>query len=152
VSLIPPFFFLVRGTLLYDSLSYFEAENAKSPPEQQKRFPDFFSSKIFLRSMLNIPSDIPQFKVVLCGDGGTGKTTLVNKHKTGEFRRAYIPSVGATVIPLDWYTSYGRVVLKIWDTVSTEGSPTHPLRLDKRSYQCSAMLISMFTMTLSYPF
>lgn len=36
-----------------------------------------------------VPSTIPSFKVVLCGDGGTGKTTLVSKHKTGEFRKIY---------------------------------------------------------------
>ena len=26
----------------------------------------------------------PEFKLVLCGDGGVGKTTLVKRHLTGE--------------------------------------------------------------------
>ncbi len=103
--------------------------------------------------MLNIPADIPQFKVVLCGDGGTGKTTLVNKHKTGEFRRAYIrkacrllqtysaASVGATVIPLDWYTNYGRVVLKIWDTVSTHTPTTHATGWTREAFHASRCLL-----------
>lgn len=52
--------------------------------------PGLVFSFIYSYSMTDIPSTVPQFKVVLCGDGGTGKTTLVNKHKNGEFRRAYI--------------------------------------------------------------
>lgn len=30
---------------------------------------------------------IPEFKCVLIGDGGVGKTTFVKRHKTGEFEK-----------------------------------------------------------------
>ena len=33
---------------------------------------------------------VPQFKIVLIGDGGVGKTTFVKRHKTGEFEKKYV--------------------------------------------------------------
>ena len=36
---------------------------------------------------------MPTWKLLLVGDGGTGKTTFVKRHRTGEFEKKYI--VGA---------------------------------------------------------
>jgi GTP-binding nuclear protein Ran len=34
--------------------------------------------------------DIPEFKLILVGDGGVGKTTFVKRHLTGEFEKKYV--------------------------------------------------------------
>ena len=33
---------------------------------------------------------IPEFKLILVGDGGVGKTTFVKRHLTGEFEKRYV--------------------------------------------------------------
>jgi GTP-binding nuclear protein Ran len=33
---------------------------------------------------------IPEFKLILVGDGGVGKTTFVKRHLTGEFEKKYV--------------------------------------------------------------
>jgi len=42
-------------------------------------------------------AEVPEFKLVLIGDGGVGKTTFVKRHKTGEFGKMYVPTMGAEV-------------------------------------------------------
>ena len=37
------------------------------------------------------------FKLVLVGDGGTGKTTFVKRHQTGEFEKKYVGESHAVV-------------------------------------------------------
>ena len=36
---------------------------------------------------------IPEFKVILVGDGGCGKTTFVKRHLTGEFEKQYVATI-----------------------------------------------------------
>ena len=33
---------------------------------------------------------MPEFKLILVGDGGVGKTTFVKRHLTGEFEKKYV--------------------------------------------------------------
>lgn len=33
---------------------------------------------------------MPEFKLILVGDGGVGKTTFVKRHVTGEFEKKYV--------------------------------------------------------------
>jgi len=63
---------------------------------------------------------VPEFKLVLCGDGGVGKTTLVKRHLTGEFEKKYIPTLGVEVHPLKFNTNCGLLTFNVWDTAGQE--------------------------------
>lgn len=65
-------------------------------------------------------TEAPQFKLVLVGDGGVGKTTFVKRHLTGEFEKRYIATLGVEVHPMPFFTNHGQVVFNVWDTAGQE--------------------------------
>lgn len=58
----------------------------------------------------------PNLKVILCGYGGVGKTTLVNKILYNEFTSKYIPTMGVKVNPIE----INDHVYNIWDTAGQD--------------------------------
>jgi len=63
---------------------------------------------------------MPTFKLVLIGDGSTGKTTFVKRHLTGEFEKKYVPTLGVDVHPLTFFTNVGPICFNVWDTAGQE--------------------------------
>eukprot|EP00478_Filoreta_tenera_P001717 GABV01001753.1.p2 GENE.GABV01001753.1~~GABV01001753.1.p2 ORF type:complete len:246 (-),score=97.06 GABV01001753.1:26-688(-) len=61
-----------------------------------------------------------QYKLILVGDGGVGKTTFVKRHRTGEFEKKYVPTLGVEVHPIQFYTNLGQIVFNCWDTAGQE--------------------------------
>ena len=70
--------------------------------------------------MVEQAPQIPEFKLVLVGDGGVGKTTFVKRHLTGEFEKRYIATLGVEVHPMTFYTNHGQIKFNVWDTAGQE--------------------------------
>jgi GTP-binding nuclear protein Ran len=62
----------------------------------------------------------PEFKLILVGDGGVGKTTFVKRHLTGEFEKKYVATLGVEVHPLVFHTNRGPIKFNVWDTAGQE--------------------------------
>jgi GTP-binding nuclear protein Ran len=96
----------------------FKIANMKSVIDEIKRKHTSSSSSSLASSSSSSSSSstIQPIKVVLLGDGNVGKTTLVKRHKTGEFEVKSIPTVtGCEVTNLTFNTNVGKVTLNIWD-------------------------------------
>lgn len=55
------------------------------------------------------------FKVVIIGEEGVGKTTLIKRHLFGHFENRYTPTRGVEPHPIRFNTNKGQVVLNTWD-------------------------------------
>lgn len=76
--------------------------------------------QLFINIMAQEGQDMPTFKCVLVGDGGTGKTTFVKRHMTGEFEKKYVATLGVEVHPLIFHTNRGAIRFNVWDTAGQE--------------------------------
>jgi GTP-binding nuclear protein Ran len=61
-----------------------------------------------------------KLKVVIVGEGGTGKTTFITRYKEGYFEKKYVASIGATVYLIPFHTTRGIIEIVIWDTAGQE--------------------------------
>lgn len=63
---------------------------------------------------------IPTYKLILVGDGGTGKTTFLYHFLTGKFEMKYVSTLGVEIHPIDLSTSLGPVRFNVWDVSGQE--------------------------------
>ncbi len=49
-----------------------------------------------------------------------GKTTYVKRHRTGEFEKKYVATMGVEVSPLTFSTNLGPICFNCWDTAGQE--------------------------------
>jgi hypothetical protein len=75
---------------------------------------------IKLTTTMQAAQEIPEFKLILVGDGGVGKTTFVKRHLTGEFEKKYVATLGVEVHPLLFHTNRGPIKFNVWDTAGQE--------------------------------
>ena len=55
------------------------------------------------------------FKIVIIGDGGVGKTTLIKKYTQGEFQEDYISTIGAQFSIYEYKIKEDEIKLFFWD-------------------------------------
>ncbi len=69
----------------------------------------------------NHDSPVPEFKIILVGDGGVGKSSFIRKHLTGEFDFRYIATFPYNNIQcIKFWTNYGEISFTIWESAGSE--------------------------------
>jgi GTP-binding nuclear protein Ran len=97
-------------------------------------------------STLNFNLKKRTIKIALVGDGGVGKTTLIHRHKTGQFLTSYVPTQEDNLdTEIKFYTNLGEITLQIIDTGS------HYKVVDEQLIDCDAVII-MFDLTSNCTF
>lgn len=87
-------------------------------------------------------STLPKiFNVFIVGDGGCGKTSLVDSMSGKIFEGRYLPTCGGQGRNLSFNTSAGRVILNCWDWAGQEKFS----RVRKGYYRQSDAFIVMFS-------
>ena len=56
-----------------------------------------------------------KFKIILAGDGAVGKTTLINRFVSGQFRTDYKATIGVQITSKHLYINNTKISLQIWD-------------------------------------
>ncbi len=68
----------------------------------------------------NQNNNVSQFKIVLLGDAGAGKTVYINKLITNHFEQRYLATLGVEVTSLTLNTNKGQVEFSIYETAGQE--------------------------------
>ena len=70
--------------------------------------------------MAGVPPKKQLLKVVVLGNSQCGKTTLISKYISNQFRPNYLPTIGADFLVKEIDLNNAKVGLQIWDTSGNE--------------------------------
>ena len=62
----------------------------------------------------------PEYKIIIVGDGGVGKTSFINHHLDNIFTPKYTPTKGKDIYSITFNTNYGNIIFNISDTGGKE--------------------------------
>ena len=85
-------------------------EELKSQEIAQSESEEFPAQKIKDRSLIDY-----QFKIIIVGDPGVGKTSLILRYTNNAFRRNYVPTLGVMVSEKIFQIENSVVQLTLWD-------------------------------------
>lgn len=68
-------------------------------------------------------NNIPEFKLIIVGDSGVGKTSLINKFSS-QIIKNIVPMDGVNIYNLEFNTSKGNIKLNIWESVNKDSADT----------------------------
>jgi small GTP-binding protein len=68
----------------------------------------------------SLRSEVPSFKVCICGQQGVGKTAMLNRRTSGVFNSDYRPTIAAAFASVNETVNDRTVVLNVWDTAGQE--------------------------------
>ena len=68
-------------------------------------------------------------KVIILGDSGVGKTSLMNQYVNKKFSNQYKATIGADFLTKEVMVDDRLVTMQIWDTAGQERSVTVPVTL-----------------------
>lgn len=63
---------------------------------------------------------MPNYKIILVGDGGVGKSTLFKRLSSRQFQTRYIPTLGVEINEIVFNTNQGPIKFEVWDTAGKE--------------------------------
>ena len=79
-----------------------------------------FLSKPFMTCQKKMTHTAKALKIVVLGDTGVGKTTLINRYVNDEFRADFKATIGADFSSKTMEVDGQQVILQIWDTAGQE--------------------------------
>lgn len=79
-------------------------------------------SEVKLKSLSLSNTVLPdrEFKVILCGSSGSGKTSFIKRHIIGLFLEKYFPTQNADIHPVLLDTNKGKFKFNLWDIPGRE--------------------------------